>query len=86
MFNFIDYRNATYQGQTQDGKPHGLGMLIDSQLMFLLAEFREGEIEGPVFIVFADCKIFCGRIRNKKLSGLCCFYIKDKMQIYMNYS
>jgi hypothetical protein len=30
MFNFIDYRNATYQGSTQDGKPHGLGILIDS--------------------------------------------------------
>lgn len=76
MLNFIDYRNAVYHGQTQDGKPHGLGIIVDNQLTFILAEFKEGEIEGTIFVVYADCKIFCGRIKNKELSGLCCFYIK----------
>jgi hypothetical protein len=44
MLNFIEFRNAFYHGQTQEGKPHGLGIIIDNQFMFLLAEFREGEI------------------------------------------
>lgn len=86
MFSFIDFRNVAYHGQTPKGKPHGLGMLIDTQLLFLIAEFREGEIEGPVFAVYGDCKVFCGRIKSKQPDGVCCFYLKDKMQVYMNYS
>jgi hypothetical protein len=86
MFSCIDFRNAFYQGQTLEARPHGLGLLIDSQLLFLLAEFRQGEIEGPVFAVYPDSKIFCGRIRDRQPSGLCCFYLKDKIQVYMNYS
>jgi len=86
MFNFIDFRNAVYQGQLQDGKPHGLGILIDHQLLFMLAQFRYGEVEGPVFAVYPDCKIFCGQIKSKELSGLCCFFLKDRMRVFMNYS
>ena len=86
MLNFIQYRNAVYQGHTNLTRPHGLGIFIDNQLTFLLAEFKDGEIDGPVFVVYPDCKIFCGRIKGKQLSGLCCFYLKDQMQIYMNYS
>lgn len=86
MFNFIDFRNAVYQGQMQDGKPHGIGVLIDNKLLFLLAEFKDGEVDGAVFAVYPDCKVFCGHIRNRALTGLCCFYLKDKMQVYMNYS
>jgi len=86
MFSFIDYRNAVYNGQTQDGKPHGLGIIIDNQLLFLLAEFKHGEIEGAFFAVYADCKVFCGHLKNKELKGLCCFFLKDRMQVFMNYS
>ena len=41
MFN-IDFRNAFYHGQIREAKPHGIGLIIDSQLLFALAEFQCG--------------------------------------------
>ena len=35
--------------------------------------------------MYPDSKVFCGRIKDRQPSGLCCFYLKDKMQVYMNY-
>lgn len=86
MLGLIDYRNLRYQGEVHDNLPHGLGILMDYNHLFCLAQWQRGKIVGPAFIVFPDSKIFCGRIRNNELDGLCCFYLQDKMQAFANYS
>jgi hypothetical protein len=43
-------------------------------------------INGAVFAVFPDNRIFCGRIYNRELSGICTFYLQDRIQMYANYS
>lgn len=86
MLNFIDFRDASYQGEIKDGKPHGLGIVIDSNQLFCLAQWVAGRIEGPAFVVFPDCKVFCGRLREGRMEGLCCFYLQDKMRVFMNYT
>lgn len=64
MLDIIDYRNLRYQGETKDDKPHGVGMIIDYRWIFCLCLWNDGNIQGPVFIVFPNNKIFCGRIEH----------------------
>lgn len=62
MFEIRDFRNARYQGEMQNGQPNGIGIVIDYNYLFCLAEWKDGLIDGPTFIVFPDSRIFCGRI------------------------
>ncbi len=85
MLETLDYRNARYQGEVKNEQPNGLGIIIDYNYLFCLAEWQDGRINGPTFIVFPDSRIFCGRIYNNQLSGLCSFYLQDRIQIFANY-
>jgi hypothetical protein len=86
MFEIRDYRNLRYQGETKDNLPDGVGIAIDYNYLFCLAEWRRGKIDGAAFVVFPDSKIFCGRINNNQLDGLSSFYLQDRIQIFANYS
>jgi hypothetical protein len=66
MLPAINYRNGRYQGQIKDKLPHGVGILIDKDYLFCLAEWRNGEIDGCTFILFPSNKIFCGKISHRK--------------------
>ena len=80
----IDFRNARYQGQIKNNKPHGIGVSIDRNHLFCLAEWKNGRIDGPLFAVYPDSKIFCGFMKGSQLSGMCCFYLSDKIKTYLN--
>jgi hypothetical protein len=86
MFETCDYRNSRYQGEMMDNLPHGIGIAFDYNHLFCLAEWRSGHIHGAAFVVFPDSRIFCGRISNGKLEGLCTFYMQDRIQMFANYS
>ena len=86
MTDFIDFRNARYQGEVRDRKPHGIGITIDNNHLFCLAHWNAGKIDGPVFVVFPEAQILCGRMKGNRLSDLCCFYLPDHIQTYINYS
>lgn len=62
MFPVIDYRNGRYQGQIKNQSPHGLGIFIDKNFMFCLAEWMGGEIKGYAMIIFPSGRIFCGKL------------------------
>lgn len=80
----LDYRNARYEGRTKKGMPHGEGIVIDLNYLFCLASWREGQIDGPCFVVFPDGSIFCGRIIEKQMVGMCTLYLKDHIRIFTN--
>lgn len=86
MLGAIDFRNARYQGEIENQLPHGLGIVIDQSLLFCLATWYKGTINGPVFAVYPDHKIFCGYARNNRLSHLSCFYLPEYIQTYINYT
>ena len=66
-------------------RPHGIGIIIDVNHLFCLAKWNSGLIDGPVFIVYPDNKIFCGKMKGKNLSGPCCFYLPEEIKTYINY-
>lgn len=70
MLPRIDYRNARYQGQIKSLIPHGLGILIDKNLLFVLAEWIDGEINGYVMAVYPNGEIFCGSVRDRQMQGI----------------
>lgn len=86
MLGRIDFRNARYQGEISNNRPHGLGIAIDNNHLFCLAQWNQGKISGPIFVIFPDLKIFCGRMRDSQLSDLSCFYLPEKIQTYINYA
>ncbi len=64
MLDFKDYRNARYQGRTVNNKPEGIAIVIDINNLFCLSEWKGGKLNGPIFVVYPDSKIFCGRMKN----------------------
>jgi hypothetical protein len=42
MFPIIDFRNGRYQGETKNQLPHGVGIFIDKNFLFCLAEWIAG--------------------------------------------
>jgi hypothetical protein len=66
MFPIIDFRNGRYQGQTKNHLPDGVGILIDKNQMFCLAEWTAGEIRGPAVIIYPSGQTFCGHIAYQK--------------------
>lgn len=69
----------------QNDRPHGVGIAYDVDQLFCLAEWRDGRIHGAAFAIFPDSRIFCGRIEEENMVGLCAFYLQDQIQIYVNY-
>lgn len=73
MFPIIDFRNGRYQGQTKNKLPDGVGILLDKNFMFLLAEWVAGEVKGPAVIVFPSGRTFCGHLDLRKPQQLCTY-------------
>ena len=66
MYPIIDFRNARYQGQSKNELPNGVGILLDKNQLFCLAEWNMGEIQGAAVVIFPSGKIFCGHIRKRQ--------------------
>lgn len=60
--------------------------MIDFKNIFCLAEWKHGIIHGNCLVVFGDSKIFYGQIVNKLPTGICTYHLKDKCQIFCNFS
>ncbi len=65
MYPIIDFRNGRYQGQTKNQLPDGVGILIDKNQLFCIAEWTAGEIKGPATIFFPSGRVFSGHIAYK---------------------
>lgn len=66
MYPIIDYRNCRYQGQIKNNLPDGIGIILDANQMFCMAEWVAGEIKGPTAIVYPSGRTFCGHIQYHK--------------------
>lgn len=58
---------------------------MDDEFSFILAEWRNGVIDGPCFIMFPNEQIFYGNFRNGNVDGLCCFDTTDACKIFCNF-
>jgi hypothetical protein len=82
MFPIIDYRNGRYQGQTINHIPHGVGIFIDRNFMFCLAEWISGEVKGQALVIFPSGRIFYGTISYRKPEQLCSYELtEDHVQV-----
>lgn len=82
MFQIIDYRNGRYQGELLNQQPHGIGIFMDRDFLFCIAEWREGQVEGSAIIIYPSGRVFCGSIRDWREEGLCSYeLVQDHVQL-----
>jgi hypothetical protein len=60
----------------------GVGMLLDHNYLFAIANWRQGSVEGEVIVVFPDCSLFYGFLKNRLPVGIGCYQVTGKQQIY----
>lgn len=80
----IDYRNGKYQGTTVGVQMtrEGVGMILDHNYLFAIATWKQGFVDGPAIIVFPDCTMFYGFLKNRLPVGIGCYQVSAKLQIY----
>ena len=61
--------SSTYNGEFQDGKPHGRGIMIYKNGRKFEGNFEWGKRQGHGTITNADGNIFRGIWRDNELSG-----------------
>ena len=81
----IDYRNASYHGQTSNNKHDGLGILLDDNLMFCIAEWSEGKVSGKCFVIFPDHRYFYGELHGCQQNGVCVYVLGNECYLYGNF-
>lgn len=59
-----------------------MGAILDHNYLLSIAAWRDGIVEGEVFIVFPDCTTFYGFLKNKLPQGVGCYQVPGKLQIY----
>ena len=70
-FGTIDMRNARYQGLVKENSPEGLGFLFTLEHMLILSTWKKNVIEGNALIVYPNRDYLFGKVKNKKLDGIC---------------
>lgn len=80
----LDYRNGKYQGTTVGSQMtrDGVGMVLDHNYLLAIAAWKEGYVDGEVIIIFPDCTIFYGFLKNKLPVGIGSYQVSGKLQIY----
>lgn len=84
QLRILDYRNGKYQGTTvgQQITRQGIGMVLDHNYLLTIAAWRQGYVEGQVLIIFPDCTMFYGFLKNRLPFGIGCYQVTGKLQIY----
>lgn len=78
MEALIDYRNARYQGDTNEKDArHGYGILIDDDLSFYASHWHEGRINASTVIYISHAKYIYGQWQDNEPQGLNVFRIGD---------
>ena len=82
MLSIQDYRNGRYQGQVKDKLPHGIGIFMQINLTFVIAEWTHGYIDGSAVIIFPDASTFCGLFQHGKPTGTAFYELShDDMKV-----
>lgn len=86
MNPIIDFRNGRYQGQLKNQLPHGIGIFIDKNYLFCLAEWIAGVVQGPALVVFPSGRIFSGHIKGKKADKICTYELAEDHVMLVTYA
>ena len=87
MSAVLDYRNAKYQGRTNEQQlPEGLGLLLDHNYLLSMSQWRQGKAEGPTLLVFPDSTLFQGTIRDAFPSDFCTYHSRSSIIIHAVFS
>ena len=67
MLGRLDYRNLRWEGQLLSGRAQGIGMIIDHNRLFTIAEWNNGIIEGAMCTIYPSRKVFCGLVKAQNI-------------------
>ena len=77
----LDTRNSQYQGTIKESHPHGLGFLFSLAHQLTLTSWTDTTPNGPLLHLMPDRSYLYGKVKNKKLDGICT-YRKSSNEIY----
>jgi hypothetical protein len=82
MLSIQDYRNGRYQGQLKNKQPHGIGIFMQINLTFVIAEWSHGYIDGSAVVIFPDGSTFCGLFQKGRPLGTAFYELShDDMRV-----
>lgn len=85
MLGRLDYRNLRWEGQLQAGVAQGIGIAMDHNRLFCLAEWTAGRVYGAMCVVYPSRTVFCGVVRGQSVE-VGCFYLPDEVRVFLNNS
>jgi hypothetical protein len=85
MLPLIYFRNGRYQGEVSNRLPNGVGIFFSADLLFVVAHWRNGAIDGKTIVIYPDATAFCGCMREGQLEGACSYELeRENIKVYFN--